>query len=807
MKKATLAVVLLLVPITAVIVFWFLRNSIIERLSGPALAQYSLEIVDVSLDALASRDARIGYLELQHASGTLIAIENLQLAIRPTADGRRRYRADRIFVKPETDDREVPISTAMLLRQLIAVPDTLPAIDVYVDELLVAASPPIKNAAWSVYQDRQTLELDVAQDRLEISLRQLNATQCEARLELIPGEGSRQMIVASIREDTSTVELNVDTDMDLTVWQSLLARLSSWNPGFAIEAGSAGLALAISVPDDTALSTKMEAIFTPSLPWIIRQQQTTFRVEESTELRLAGSVPDDTWNLAVEAVSIRAVVDGWPNLNMKLEALSCHSGIECTLRGQVEGGAVSIPPVRAKSAIVSAAMKVHFDEGLTAVLTEGATLSADGLTLGESRLQHVDATVDSEASVSFGKAGWRFSAETITARIDKLDVAGLVTQSTMFLEATALAGKDDDFSLDTVLFVPRLPVSVSSNDIVLPGVRGAVTLVDQQLAAKLTTVGLTEDGAISATFDLTSGSGNVIVDRLINSFAARPLKKILLTAPPEADISAGTVAVSGTAEWRDGALLEGSMSAKFADIAGFYSTIAFAGVSTGVDFQFDTATGSSAKAAEIFAELVDIGIPLRNISAHYQLYPQLASIDVSDLRFAAFDGTVRTEPFSLSSQGENQTVLVKAESLDLAKLLTVQEFESVDVTGRIDGAFPVTIGANGIRVDKGRIEGIRPGGVIRYKQGQVTETGAASAMGMATKALSNFEYETLTSDVDYLENGDLVLKMQIRGRNPDMDGGRPIVLNLGVENNIPQMLRSLQASRSIEDILERRMSR
>jgi hypothetical protein len=49
--------------------------------------------------------------------------------------------------------------------------------------------------------------------------------------------------------------------------------------------------------------------------------------------------------------------------------------------------------------------------------------------------------------------------------------------------------------------------------------------------------------------------------------------------------------------------------------------------------------------------------------------------------------------------------------------------------------------------------------------------------------------------------------MQLRGRNPDMEGGRPIVLNLGVENNIPQMLRSLQASRSIEDILEGRVKR
>jgi hypothetical protein len=48
--------------------------------------------------------------------------------------------------------------------------------------------------------------------------------------------------------------------------------------------------------------------------------------------------------------------------------------------------------------------------------------------------------------------------------------------------------------------------------------------------------------------------------------------------------------------------------------------------------------------------------------------------------------------------------------------------------------------------------------------------------------------------------------MQLTGRNPDLEGSRPVVLNLGVENNIPQMLRSLQAARAVEEILERRLA-
>ena len=43
--------------------------------------------------------------------------------------------------------------------------------------------------------------------------------------------------------------------------------------------------------------------------------------------------------------------------------------------------------------------------------------------------------------------------------------------------------------------------------------------------------------------------------------------------------------------------------------------------------------------------------------------------------------------------------------------------------------------------------------------------------------------------------------------NPDVDPTQPVILNLNVENNVPQMLRSLQATRSIEDVLERRLSK
>ena len=98
-----------------------------------------------------------------------------------------------------------------------------------------------------------------------------------------------------------------------------------------------------------------------------------------------------------------------------------------------------------------------------------------------------------------------------------------------------------------------------------------------------------------------------------------------------------------------------------------------------------------------------------------------------------------------------------------------------------------------------------PGGVIRYLHGD--DTGdieePVSDLNLVTRALANFQYNSMTSDVNYTESGDLKLQMRLTGINPDMDVTQPVILNLSVENNVPQLLRSLQATRLIEDVLER----
>jgi hypothetical protein len=172
----------------------------------------------------------------------------------------------------------------------------------------------------------------------------------------------------------------------------------------------------------------------------------------------------------------------------------------------------------------------------------------------------------------------------------------------------------------------------------------------------------------------------------------------------------------------------------------------------------------------------------------------------------AFGGLVTADPFSFSTARDSNTLLIRAETIDLAAVLSNEEFVAIEISGSIGAELPVTIEGNTLTITGGKMTGDAPGGVIRYLPGIGTDDTDLSRLGFARRALSNFEYESLTSDVNYGTEGDLVLQMRLSGRNPDFEEGRPIILNLGVENNVPQMLRSLRAARAVEEILERRLA-
>jgi hypothetical protein len=65
----------------------------------------------------------------------------------------------------------------------------------------------------------------------------------------------------------------------------------------------------------------------------------------------------------------------------------------------------------------------------------------------------------------------------------------------------------------------------------------------------------------------------------------------------------------------------------------------------------------------------------------------------------------------------------------------------------------------------------------------------------------------LKLEVQYKEDGTLDLAARLEGKNPDWQQGRPVHLNLTVQENIPVLLKSLRIVQGIEQSLQEHFQR
>ena len=139
-------------------------------------------------------------------------------------------------------------------------------------------------------------------------------------------------------------------------------------------------------------------------------------------------------------------------------------------------------------------------------------------------------------------------------------------------------------------------------------------------------------------------------------------------------------------------------------------------------------------------------------------------------------------------------------------MVNLVDYPGLHADGLISGYLPFILEGNKITIHQGLLGALNPGGSIRYRPANSTPA-SNPGMRLVNEALSNYQYQHMNTEASYDENGDLLLKVQLQGANPDMNSGQAINLNVNITDNIPTLLKSLQASRDITDELERVMQR
>ncbi len=303
----------------------------------------------------------------------------------------------------------------------------------------------------------------------------------------------------------------------------------------------------------------------------------------------------------------------------------------------------------------------------------------------------------------------------------------------------------------------------------------------------------------TARHDLNTGRGSLTAagDVTID----RPLGQDLIVGWNQPfDLTAGQGTVSGRLDWRAGAAPGGAIQLGLSGVTAAYEDYQAAGISGTLAFSGTGANWSLAPSPLEIREL-HTGVSLANVSTGVAWSGDSVTVDATSAELLG--GSVRTGAFGYRLDSGVAGLVVELADLDLAQILAL-EGEHVSGTGSLDGTLPVQVRGHRPAIVAGRVQADPPGGVIHVAP---AIAGAAGQPGLdfALRALQDFQYSALSADVDYGAAGDLVLAVHLEGRNPAVQGGRPIHYNLTVSENVPTLLKSLRLQEEVTRRIERRL--
>ncbi|RUO25447.1 hypothetical protein CWE09_01545 [Aliidiomarina minuta] len=247
------------------------------------------------------------------------------------------------------------------------------------------------------------------------------------------------------------------------------------------------------------------------------------------------------------------------------------------------------------------------------------------------------------------------------------------------------------------------------------------------------------------------------------------------------------------------------------DLAGVYNTTEFSGLNA----QF-AATLDNEKLALSLPQLqvenirqgLDFG-PFELAATYYAAAldsPFSGQLNLQHNQLALFNGSLSLENRIYHLADEVLEAQLVINQVDLNQLLLQYPASDISGSGLLSGTIPVQWDSEGISVVQGRLGALPPGGQLQFRSQQATDMAASNpGVKIAVDALEDFHYSILDSGVSYQTDGTLLLAVRLHGHNPDWQQGHPINLNITLQENLPDLITSLQLSNQVSTIIQERV--
>lgn len=214
--------------------------------------------------------------------------------------------------------------------------------------------------------------------------------------------------------------------------------------------------------------------------------------------------------------------------------------------------------------------------------------------------------------------------------------------------------------------------------------------------------------------------------------------------------------------------------------------------------------------ANLQLERANPGIALGPLAfkGRYQFSPlaiQKGHLSWQTATLGVLGGQLWAAPGQWALDQSTQPLHLQLRGLDVAQLLAAYPAQHLAGTGLLDGNLELHANPQGLRVERGSLSARAPGTLQLQSPGIQALSASNPAMQLVAQALENFHYSLLASDIRYDPSGQLQLGLRLQGRNPALEGGRPIHFSINLEENLPALLTSLQVSGRVTERLQQRV--
>lgn len=321
-------------------------------------------------------------------------------------------------------------------------------------------------------------------------------------------------------------------------------------------------------------------------------------------------------------------------------------------------------------------------------------------------------------------------------------------------------------------------------------IEGPLTMVRRQIEAKLVVRSALPAirGArlanIDGRFDIAKGEGEM---RANGDLALAPGKLELQTILPV--FKDAVMQMSGGLSYSAQARLSGTGLATSGRVTlkdtGFVAAAVTArGVSGVVNFK-NLVPPATSGVQTLTVREIDAGVPLEKGTVSFEV--DRTGVRIVDATWPFADGRLVLASLGSSALADDAAFLLTVENVDLGILLEIADVPGLRATGHISGGIPVVIRDGDLVLVDGALAAQEKGTIVyRSEAGDAVQTEQTKLL---TDALNNFHYTELSGGLSGNANGEVVLRLSLRGSNPDLYEGYPFAINVNVEGSLADLFR------------------